>query len=404
MIEPFRRIWCLFEVDLLEGKPLTLITEDGPLQDRRDSGSSQQILEIFNALAGVSACDAVASDINDKLSIWYLISNEHVRRFWTQSEFLAQGRNGELGLSRQDFSDFDTHVGSLLATSMLRASLQSMGPQSIVQAMQSIMFGAKCTVQDIQLIIERRADLYLPLEARFSAGTKCNLVHAAAYFGNQAVLSFLIEQSVSIETRTEIGATPLLWAVAEGNVDMVNFILSCRADMNCRCGLGAPPMHWAAKCDSKAVAHLLLQSPDGLLQLSSPDFHGHTPMHWAAKFGMHETSALFIDHKANVNATDSQGTTPLHYAASFGHLPMAALLLDSKANLEIKDTDGLTATDLARIRTDGKEDMLDLLQGCQGSTGNASRASELILAKKSKQSIMEYRSITEPLYQSGAGT
>jgi ankyrin repeat protein len=54
---------------------------------------------------------------------------------------------------------------------------------------------------------------------------------------------------------------------------------------------------------------------------SVPDSHGQTPLYWAAGKGHTATTALLVQHGANVHARDTAGRTALDGVPERGHSP-----------------------------------------------------------------------------------
>ncbi len=80
----------------------------------------------------------------------------------------------------------------------------------------------------------------------------------------------------------------------------------------------------------------------GFLQIETPLNLNATPLHFAAYLGKIDTTQLFLDYKANIEAQADLGQTPLHCAARSGHIETAKLLLEHDANIEAKADLGQT--------------------------------------------------------------
>ncbi|CAE8582869.1 unnamed protein product, partial [Polarella glacialis] len=137
-VEPFKRIWCLYEVHRVHelGKIFELIDEGGSIATNLDTMKS-----VADSLESVSASTAQASKEQDKWSIWFEIADPHVLRYaGTASIFkiyvgnLAHGRKANL------FREFDTGLSELLAEPLLRAAVEAGDKET---ALRCIAWGAK---------------------------------------------------------------------------------------------------------------------------------------------------------------------------------------------------------------------------------------------------------------------
>lgn len=94
---------------------------------------------------------------------------------------------------------------------------------------------------------------------------------------------------------------------------------------------------------------------------NTPFAYNHTPLMVAIKEGHVESTAMLIQHKANIQAIDSNGWTALHHAACpwWEENPeIAKLLIDAGADQTTKDMTGRTPADLAK--ESGNEDTIKL--------------------------------------------
>jgi ankyrin repeat protein len=86
------------------------------------------------------------------------------------------------------------------------------------------------------------------------------------------------------------------------------------------------------------------------VNLNAVNKHGRTPLHMAVEHNNVEAVRVFIEAKADVNATkDYNGITPLQTAAMQGYVDVAdALIEEGKADMNAKSKAGYTALDLSR--------------------------------------------------------
>ncbi len=109
--------------------------------------------------------------------------------------------------------------------------------------------------------------------------------------------------------------------------------------------LGKTPLHYAVTFAQKeAMEYLIAQGADA----SAPDGTGLTPLHVAAIVDVRGAARLLLDAGAALEATDSFGDTPLHSAAMHGSMHVLDFLLDREADPSRTNNEGLRPLDLAR--------------------------------------------------------
>jgi ankyrin repeat protein len=108
-------------------------------------------------------------------------------------------------------------------------------------------------------------------------------LHGAAWCGDLAEVTRLVERGADVNWRDSIGETPLFGAAASGHVEVVRFLLDAGADCN---------------ISEKSI--------------------GYTPLHWAASHGNLETIKVLVDAGADRTAADHQGRLPVDVADKHG--------------------------------------------------------------------------------------
>jgi ankyrin repeat protein len=203
-------------------------------------------------------------------------------------------------------------------------------------------------------------------------------LHDAAMFGQLSdVQAILKRDEKAINSRNDLGDTPLNCAVVQAREDIVEFLLAHGADPNIRnrngqtalehaCGRekaaglalaklllahGAqtnptnetefkiPPLEWAVSSDNLELVKLLLAHG---ASVKSATTNGDTPLHSAAGRGDLEIAETLIEHGADVNAAITGGTTPLHEAAEGGFAEVARILLSHGAEINRTNSSGMT--------------------------------------------------------------
>lgn len=109
-----------------------------------------------------------------------------------------------------------------------------------------------------------------------------------------------------------------------GDLKRVKELLQDNPDrVNSKNNIGETPLHHAVGNGHKAVAELLLANN---ADVNTKDNDGGTPLLWAAAYGHKAVAELLLANKADVNAKDNSGNTPLQRAESKGHKAVVKLL------------------------------------------------------------------------------
>mgnify|MGYP001494184433 CR=1 FL=1 len=141
-----------------------------------------------------------------------------------------------------------------------------------------------------------------------------------------------------------IGATPLLLAAMDGNVDVMRVLAEAGADprlgteenttpLMVAAGLGQVPAETrVAERDSLEAVEFLWKLGAGA-DVNVTNVVGRTALHGAAHIRSDAIVQLLVDHGAQVNVEDQQGITPLMIAEGGGHVLLPGLGGGSTADL-----------------------------------------------------------------------
>lgn len=136
------------------------------------------------------------------------------------------------------------------------------------------------------------------------------------------------------KARTTDGATPLLFASANGYAEIVNALLINHADLNKATNTGWTPLLGAAYGGHLAVVRALLAAPTIEVN-NAHSTDGATPLFLASKYGHADVVKELSAQSAEVDKTDNNGCTPLLVASQNGHLEAVQALLQAGANPDI---------------------------------------------------------------------
>jgi len=188
-------------------------------------------------------------------------------------------------------------------------------------------------------------------------------LHVAAFFGLEAAIGALLEDSPNFDAETSSDLTPLVVAVLQNHEGVVKLLLDHNAKVNPLSRHGMIPLSVAARHGYLGIAKLLL----GNLEDVEGGPGKWSPMIIAASAGQVTVIKAFLDAGVNVNLRYGQGgtpltehgDTPLHIACRRGHEALIKLLLEYNADVDYKNDKGETPLHVSCSR--GIADEVELL-------------------------------------------
>jgi len=180
-----------------------------------------------------------------------------------------------------------------------------------------------------------------------SEGIDIPRLYLSACMGDLVGIKDLVEQGADINSKDELGWTPLYWAVSMGRQEMTEFLISKGALVDIRTKNGRTPLRQAVQAGTVKLVKLLISK--GAV-VKAKDKQGNTPLHRALAAGHHEIVELLIAKGADVNAKTRVNWTPLHQAAIGGHKDVVEILIAHGADVTVKDRWGRTPLDWAKVR------------------------------------------------------
>jgi ankyrin repeat protein len=179
----------------------------------------------------------------------------------------------------------------------------------------------------------RLVSLALALAIPAAGATETSLL-TAAEAGDHAAAMALVKQAADVNARGPDGATPLLWAVYNRDVELVKKLIAAGADVNAKNEFGAFPLSEAAMTGSTALMELLL---DAGADATEANGEGETALMVVARAGDVEGAELLLKAGADVNAVEAWGQqSPLMWAAAQSQPAMVKLLIAHGADVNAR--------------------------------------------------------------------
>ena len=366
-INPFKRIWCLFEISRLKelNQPLELICEMGSLSkpeslavQQADPAAVECLLQATcEALWQVSALKAKASVKEDEIRILKEIANPGLRKMLKGCKGTAKQ---SATLPEGWFSEFDQFSQALLSSALLQFCLMH---NHYTAAATCCEKGACFTKEQFPQINThvREEDRTRWLSKLLLFNTKHNRVDivglllqsgvcmegvhhsliCAAQGGHEAVTKLLLDHGANVAAADIHGATALIYAAFDGSEAVAKLLLDHGANVAAAANDGSTALTATALVGHEAVAKLLLDNGANVASADNND--EKTALICAAAGGHEAVTKLLLDNGSNVATAANNGRTALYFAAFCGHEAVTKLLLDHGADVASADNDGVTA-------------------------------------------------------------
>eukprot|EP00434_Breviolum_minutum_P020025 symbB.v1.2.017665.t2/scaffold1380.1/size122483/3 len=405
-INPFKRIWCLFEISRLKelNQPFELICEMGSLSNpeslavqQADPAAVEELLQATcEALWQVSALKAKASVKEDQIRIWEEIANPGSRKLLKRQGKILTMLGREPNLTEAFFSEFDQFSQALLSSALLQFCLMhnhyaaaatccekgacfskeqfaQINPHVREEDRTSwlgkllILNTSRNRIDIVGLLLQSgvcmevvHLSLFRAAVRGHEAATKLLLDHganagaedingktvlmAAAESGEEAVTKLLLDHGADPAAADKTDLTALMIAATCGHVAVAKALLDHGADVAAADNTGKTVLMFSAEHGYEAVTKLLLDHGGDVAAAAN---NGQTALISAALGGSEAVTKLLLDHGGDVAATDEDGDTALIYAARGGHEAVAKALLDHSADVVVAANSGRTALMLA---------------------------------------------------------
>ena len=189
-----------------------------------------------------------------------------------------------------------------------------------------------------------------------------------AMWEDPAVCQVLIDAGADIETKDEVGRSPLLRASVSGKFAVVKMLVEAGARVCVTDNYGDTCLTMAANCGHTETVRYLVGLPQ--VDLSHKDKEGYTSLLAAAENSSTDVVEVLIDAGSDVEAKCNDGRSPLLVASGLGNLRVVEVLV--KAGADVCVTDNTRGTCLILAAANGHTETVRTLLCMPGVDVNKS--------------------------------
>ncbi|MCE5364983.1 ankyrin repeat domain-containing protein [Pseudomonas anguilliseptica] len=168
---------------------------------------------------------------------------------------------------------------------------------------------------------------------------------------HQKAFNYALKQAAKIALMQPVSESQSIDFITTGNRSLISNYIDKKTDLNERAAYGWTPL-------MMAIAQGDLETAKTLLDLGAdPDITNlqkRSALHFAARYANLESCLLLIEYGANLNIQDTRGNTPLIIATSYGSLEIVEALVSAGADTGIQNALKESALNLSQKLRHGK--------------------------------------------------
>lgn len=155
----------------------------------------------------------------------------------------------------------------------------------------------------------------------------------------------LIELGANVNVSNKEGITPLMDAIALGDMQSAKTLIEKGADLNLQNNKGVSALHYAIAYDNVEICQILL---DAGVKRNQKDPTGWLPIHNICYAKTTKVPELLLKYGFNINETNTNGYTPMHFTTRENNLLILEFILKNKGNINALSSgkDGIAMTPL----------------------------------------------------------
>ena len=161
-----------------------------------------------------------------------------------------------------------------------------------------------------------------------------------AMWADPAVCQVLIDAGADIETKDDMGRSPLHWACRSGSLAISKMLVKAGAGVCVTDNERDTCLTLAAYFGHTETVRYLVSFPE--LDVNHKDTDGHTALFLAADQNHPDVAKVLIDAEADIEATGEKGRSPLLVASKAGSLATVRMLVKAGADVSGTDNNGST--------------------------------------------------------------
>ena len=166
-----------------------------------------------------------------------------------------------------------------------------------------------------------------------------------AMWADPAVCQVLIDAGADIETKDEVGRSPLLRASISGKIAVVKMLVEAGAGVCVTDNHERTCLMLAAYFGHTETVRYLVVLPE--VDVNHSENNGYTALHFAVQQQFPDVVCLLIDAGADIEAKSKDGRSPLLLASIAGHLDIVKMLVEAGAGVCVSDSQRYTCLIMA---------------------------------------------------------